>query len=402
MIARLRRPCSYLAIANFHTVGHCPDYPLDPIEQEDGDGSNAPIAQSGRIPERRDALSTKKRKLDGNDRPAPIAPATKSNQSPPQLESPTVESLDTKPANIDSDKENCTSKYRFGDNDSSDVIISSSKGRKIDRPRGMDGISIVSRQEVKGNIMTSGQASSLPPSKNPSPADRSVNAKQVSPPTRHTLPHVLPHQQFQATAASSPLKRIMRPLHLLSLAQLSTVPQRQNFLCDVLAVIDWVSPDVVDVRAYLLGPKREIRLVDPTTDKRVLLSVFVDAHQFGPKPGTVAVFRNLRNHRWEGYSLNAFLNDCRGFRWFFPNSTTALLGISSLATRVGELTNWWHDRQQQQPDQSTVLAVEDKTSDQSQEEGKKEEGKKEACQTVRTIVDTTTTITPTAAATARC
>ena len=168
----------------------------------------------------------------------------------------------------------------------------------------------------------------------------------------------------------------MRPLEILSLSQLFTVPQRQNLLCDILAVIDWVSPDVIDVRAYLLGPKREVRLVDPTTDKRVLLSVFVDAHQFCPKPGTVAVFRNLRNHKWEGYSLNAFLNDCRGFRWFFPNSTTALLGVSSLATRVEELINWWHGRQQQQQQQqqssqSIALVLEEKARDQSQGEGKK-------------------------------
>ena len=95
-----------------------------------------------------------------------------------------------------------------------------------------------------------------------------------------------------------------------------------------------------------------------------------------PYSRTLALFRNLRNHRWEGYSPNAFLNDCRGFRWFFPNSTTALLGVRSLATRVEELMNWWHScqqqQQQQQSSQSITLVVEEKARDRSQEEGKKE------------------------------
>ncbi|EQL31005.1 hypothetical protein BDFG_06636 [Blastomyces dermatitidis ATCC 26199] len=158
------------------------------------------------------------------------------------------------------------------------------------------------------------------------------------------------------------LKPISRPLNLLTLSQLlhpaKPLPKR-NYLCDVLAVISWISPDIIK-RPYM-PPKRDLRIMDPTitsTAQRsshsapqqqqrlgVSVSVFVDAAAFNPPVGTVGLFRCLKTHEWEGVSLNAYEKDCKGREWFVcePGRLRGVLAEVGRGGDVEGLKGWWGD-----------------------------------------------------------
>ncbi|KAI9770202.1 MAG: hypothetical protein M1835_006593 [Candelina submexicana] len=135
-----------------------------------------------------------------------------------------------------------------------------------------------------------------------------------------------------------PPKPILRPLTLTALSSLPTLPKQQNQLLDVLALVVAVSPQTV--KRPNMPLKRDIRLFDLSTPKRVALSVFVDAESFVPDVGTVAVFRSVKNHRWDGGSLNAYPGDCEGFKWFLPLGADGG-GEGVDAVKVKALRDWW-------------------------------------------------------------
>ncbi|KAI9803118.1 MAG: hypothetical protein M1833_001189 [Piccolia ochrophora] len=106
------------------------------------------------------------------------------------------------------------------------------------------------------------------------------------------------------------------PLKLLSLAGLAKLKDRKAKRCDVVATIKSVSSDTVCRGS--MGVKRDLVLIDDTTDKEVCLSVWVDAQSFRPDPGTTALFRHLTTHDFRGGSLNAYRQHCEGREWFIP------------------------------------------------------------------------------------
>lgn len=93
--------------------------------------------------------------------------------------------------------------------------------------------------------------------------------------------------------------------------------ERRNTHHDVLALIVSISPDII--KRPGLPPKRNLRIMDISTIKNVSLSVFADAGKFNPAPGTVALFKYLTAHDYDGGSLNAYAKDCRGPDWFIPD-----------------------------------------------------------------------------------
>lgn len=143
----------------------------------------------------------------------------------------------------------------------------------------------------------------------------------------------LSQQALLALDAGKPLRRIHRTLDLMLLSTVPRLPLPQNFMCDIIAVVLWVSPEVVP--AGRLGLKRELRLGDHSTTKRVLLSVFADPEHFTPAVGTVALFRSVKNHRFDGYSLNAYAEDCSGYDWFITNPDWVD------PRRTKEVREWW-------------------------------------------------------------
>ncbi|KAH0543714.1 hypothetical protein FGG08_002030 [Glutinoglossum americanum] len=137
--------------------------------------------------------------------------------------------------------------------------------------------------------------------------------------------------------AGKSLKRISRPLDIVTLKSLAGLAKRQNRICDILAIIE-TSPSPIIKRPHL-PPKRDIKLSDPTTLKRITLSVFVDAEHFTPAIGTICLIRNVRNHRYDGQSLNAYPEDCEGYDWFIPNPE---LMVSE--DKIKWLRGWWEER----------------------------------------------------------
>ncbi|KAL9582915.1 MAG: hypothetical protein Q9212_003015, partial [Teloschistes hypoglaucus] len=93
--------------------------------------------------------------------------------------------------------------------------------------------------------------------------------------------------------------------------------KRRNTHHDVLALIVSISPDTI--KRPGMPPKRDLRVMDISTIKKVSLSVFIDAGKFNPAPGTVALFKYLTAHDYDGGSLNAYAKDCRDPDWFIPD-----------------------------------------------------------------------------------
>ncbi|OJD12540.1 hypothetical protein AJ78_06885 [Emergomyces pasteurianus Ep9510] len=205
-----------------------------------------------------------------------------------------------------------------------------------------------------------------PSQSQPNPPETTIQ-EPLSPATLQS-----PHIQNERSRAATPipttaatehpfklpgiLKPISRPLNLLTLSQLlypaKPLPKR-NYLCDVLAVISWVSPDIV--KRPQMPPKRDLRIMDPTiADQQhhalqrrlgVSVSVFADAATFSPPVGTVGLFRSLKTHEWEGVSLNAYEKDCKGREWVVCDPSRLkrmMIGVGKEGSfDIEAMKEWW-------------------------------------------------------------
>ncbi len=179
------------------------------------------------------------------------------------------------------------------------------------------------------------------------PAQRPTATKRPAH-TQPLPPEPIP-QRNSLSQPPPPLKPILRPLHLTPLSSLPTLPKKQNALLDILALITHTSPQTI--KRPNMPLKRDIRLCDLSTPKRVSLSVFVDAETFLPEVGTVAVFRGVRNHRWDGGSLNAYPGDCEGFKWFLPVGGAGegmAMGMGVEGGKVVALREWWRKEKEKE------------------------------------------------------
>lgn len=139
--------------------------------------------------------------------------------------------------------------------------------------------------------------------------------------------------------------------HTLSTLLSPTVP-RQNYACTVLGLISWVSPSLIHRTNSPFPAKRNIRIHDLsiTSSRRAgfTVAVFVDAKQFLPKVGTVALFRGVTMHRWQDeVILNAYVglkewDSVEGEKWFVDDEKVLLeLGYEST---VRGLKTWWEEK----------------------------------------------------------
>ncbi len=195
------------------------------------------------------------------------------------------------------------------------------------------------------------QTAPLPPSNtteiNSRPSDRTnpLTARSIHPSasarservTGPTLPNDRPHSAGNAdilrpmSSRSQPLP-IERSLNIKPLAAFRGYRRRSD-LYDVFVVIHSVGDSVI--KRLRMPPKRDIRIVDPSTDKRVLLSVFVEPENFIPVVGTIALIRMVSTHEFEGGMLNIYPNHCEGRAWFLPNPV-GVEGCDVEAMRI-----WW-------------------------------------------------------------
>ncbi|KAK2601885.1 hypothetical protein QQS21_004572 [Conoideocrella luteorostrata] len=110
---------------------------------------------------------------------------------------------------------------------------------------------------------------------------------------------------------------LQTPLKLTTLRSVPNLPYRQNWSCNVLAILATLSP----IETSNLPPykQRTARLMDPSTAKRVHLTVFLDPEEFTPSVGSAVLLTGVKNHRFDGGSLKKYASDRRGGRWWFED-----------------------------------------------------------------------------------
>lgn len=121
----------------------------------------------------------------------------------------------------------------------------------------------------------------------------------------------------KAIKAGTPLQRIERPLKLSTLASVSGSNRSRNRVVDVLAMVE--SVDESTTKPTQMPLKRNISIMDASTEKKVVLSIFVDPVDCFPEKGDVVLFRNLVTHDFNGGNLNAYPHYCGGKDWYIPN-----------------------------------------------------------------------------------
>lgn len=126
---------------------------------------------------------------------------------------------------------------------------------------------------------------------------------------------LLPRQIFTQAQASA--ERIPSRLQLSTLASVTGTNATRNKQVNILAMIEYVSSSTVKPTTAPL--KRDVRIVDPSTNKKVTLSVFVDPVNFVPKAYDIILFRDLTTHDFSGGNLNAYPKKCRGTEWYILN-----------------------------------------------------------------------------------
>ena len=127
----------------------------------------------------------------------------------------------------------------------------------------------------------------------------------------------VPSPQQDSTRGRTSPEQTPSLLQLSTLASVTGTNATRNKQVNILAMIEYVSNSTVKPTTAPL--KRDIRLVDPSTDKKVTLSVFVDPVNFFPKRYDIMLFRNLTTHDFSGGNLNAYPKKCRGKEWYILN-----------------------------------------------------------------------------------
>lgn len=157
-----------------------------------------------------------------------------------------------------------------------------------------------------------------------------IRAVTFSPRKLNTSPSYHKSSHLNARQTLVPIKR---PLCIRSLDSVTGAHASRNKVFDFFAVIYSIEAQVV--KPPMMPLKRDMRIVDPSTSKRVLVSVFVNPIKFKPSVGTIALFRSLTTHEWDRGMLNAYPQQCEGKDWFIIDP------IDVEGCDVPALRNWW-------------------------------------------------------------
>lgn len=107
------------------------------------------------------------------------------------------------------------------------------------------------------------------------------------------------------------------PLQLTTLRSIPSLPYRQNWSCNVLAIVSKLSP--VEVGHLPPHKQRVARITDPSTAKQVHLTVFLDPEEFEPKIGSAVLLTGVKNHSFDGGSLKKYASDRKYGKWWFQD-----------------------------------------------------------------------------------
>ncbi|KAI0147708.1 hypothetical protein GGR57DRAFT_475656 [Xylariaceae sp. FL1272] len=129
------------------------------------------------------------------------------------------------------------------------------------------------------------------------------------------------------------------PIKLTKLRSIPNLPYKQNWSVNVLCVIAAISE--VEPAGMPPWTQRQARLADPSTDKQVLLTVFLDAQLFNPSVGSVVLLLGVKNHRFDGGCVKKYASDRPpgGGSWWFENPTQ----FSWCRTETEYLRRWWFE-----------------------------------------------------------
>ena len=153
----------------------------------------------------------------------------------------------------------------------------------------------------------------------PRPTKSRKSSQTQSPARARNVSRFQERRQSESTSVSSrPLLPVLRPLRVTPLADVTGLKASRNKIKDICAVVYSVDPKTMK-RKGGSDILRQLRLIDRSTKKKVLFSTFIDPTDFMPSPGTVALFRSVTTHEWDGGSLNAYHRDCGGRDWFIPD-----------------------------------------------------------------------------------
>ncbi|TLD10722.1 hypothetical protein PgNI_05789 [Pyricularia grisea] len=130
---------------------------------------------------------------------------------------------------------------------------------------------------------------------------------------------------------------ITQPVKLTTLKTIPLLPYKQNWMVNVLAIVSELSDVEPSPLPPYTGKQRTARLADPSTGKRVLLTVFLDPEDFAPKVGSAVILLGVKNHRFDGGSLKKYASDRPrdGGSWWFENPE----GLAWCDVR--HLKEWW-------------------------------------------------------------
>lgn len=149
------------------------------------------------------------------------------------------------------------------------------------------------------------------------------------------------------------LLAIKTPLRICTLDSLTGRNATRNKVHDVFAIVCSVQESVVKPPKNM-PRKRDIRIMDPSTDKKVLVSIFVDPDNFKPTVGTVALFRNLTTHEWDSGMLNVYHDKCAGKAWFIKDP----VDVEGCDVKV--LKEWWEKKNLEREDSNVKVFAEKK------------------------------------------
>lgn len=128
---------------------------------------------------------------------------------------------------------------------------------------------------------------------------------------------------------------LSKPLKLTPLKSIPNLPYKQNWVVNILAIVSSLS----EIETATLPPfkQRTARLTDPSTNKHVLLTVFLDPDEFTPAVGSVVLLLGVKNHRFDGGSLKKYGNEKvrEGSNWWFENPRDIAW------CDVDGLKSWW-------------------------------------------------------------
>ncbi|AEO71257.1 uncharacterized protein THITE_2092766 [Thermothielavioides terrestris NRRL 8126] len=133
----------------------------------------------------------------------------------------------------------------------------------------------------------------------------------------------------------------LQPHKLTPLSAIPHLPYRQNWMVNVLAVVTALAP----AEPSHIAPsyrQRTARLADPSTPKRVLLSVLLDPDAFAPAVGSVVLLLGVKNHVADGGSLRKYVSDRPrgGHRWWVERPE----GLGWCCEEAERLRLWWEGR----------------------------------------------------------